>query len=98
MEAQDAGRKMSVLDGYKLQSSLEQLYSAVEALARGRKRDVQLVNSYLSASPLQIGAPKCSGEVYQRIEKDLPSDKGESDLQEGPQVFRLGLLMTFVRS
>ncbi|CAL1173640.1 unnamed protein product [Cladocopium goreaui] len=65
--------QMSLLDGYKVQSSLDQLYSAMEALVRQRSADVQLVNSYL-------------GEVYQRIERDLPSDKGQGIIQSLEQL------------
>ncbi|CAK9099003.1 unnamed protein product [Durusdinium trenchii] len=66
--ARGATGQMSLLDGYKVQSSLDQLFTAMEALVRRRNQDVQLVNGYLR-------------EVYQRIERDLPSDKGQSIIQ-----------------
>eukprot|EP00439_Symbiodinium_sp_Y106_P018203 s708_g2.t1 len=55
---------LSLLDAHKVQTSLDQVMTAMEALVRQRNADVQLVNGYL-------------GEVYRRIERDLPSDKGQ---------------------
>ncbi|CAJ1370480.1 unnamed protein product [Effrenium voratum] len=63
-----AAGAMSLLDGHKVQAGLDQLFTAMEALARQRNQDVQLVNGYL-------------GEVYRRIERDLPVDKGQSIIQ-----------------
>eukprot|EP00434_Breviolum_minutum_P019036 symbB.v1.2.016782.t1/scaffold1290.1/size126440/3 len=83
--------QMSLLDGYQVQSSLDQLYSAMEALVRQRNQDVQLVNSYLGhlVSKEKLGKTQADflgGEVYQRIERDLPKDKGQGLIQSLEQL------------
>eukprot|EP00931_Biecheleriopsis_adriatica_P074941 TRINITY_DN48909_c0_g1_i1.p1 TRINITY_DN48909_c0_g1~~TRINITY_DN48909_c0_g1_i1.p1 ORF type:complete len:772 (+),score=184.30 TRINITY_DN48909_c0_g1_i1:96-2411(+) len=64
---------LSLLDSCKVQASLDQVMTAMETLVRQRNADVQLVNSYLE-------------EVYHRIERDLPSDKGQSIIQSLDQL------------
>ena len=53
---------MSSISPFQVQSSLDQLYSAMEALVRQRSADVQLVNSYLG---------RWERNIWSRFEKKL---------------------------